>query len=347
MSEPGRRTARARGGRRSIARAGAAALLVAFGGLLASIAAEAQPAPKVYRVGVLANAIDTADGPLFEAFLEELKKLGYIEDKNLDIEWRSSEGDVDLLPALAAGLVRSKVDVIVATSLLPARAAVAATRTVPVVFVVAADPVGHGLVGNLERPGGNVTGLATYVPSEISEKVVQVLKEAVPKVSRLAVLTNPANPVQKELMAKPMPTAAERAKITLLPVEVRSPSDIGPGFEAAVRDHADAIYVLGDVVTYINRARIAALAAKNRLPSIYSSRSGVEAGGLMSYGPSLRDLFQRAAVYVDKILKGAKPGDLPVEQPHKFALVINLKTAKDLGIAIPPALLKRADEVIR
>ncbi len=346
MSALTRHTHRRRGGPRSIARAGAAALLVVLGGLIASIAAEAQQAAKVYRIGVLANAIDTADGPLFEAFLEELKKLGYVEDKNIDIEWRSSEGDVDRLPELAADLVRSKVDVIVATSLLPARAVVAATKTVPIVFVVAADPVGHGLVANLARPGGNVTGLATYVPSEISENVVQVLKEAVPKVSRLAVLTNPANPVQRELMTA-LRSAAQHAKITLLPLDVRSPSDIGGGFEAAVRDQADAIYVLGDVVTYINRARIAALAAKNRLPSIYSSRSGVEAGGLMSYGPSLRDLFQRAAVYVDKIIKGAKPGDLPVEQPAKFALVINLKTAKELGIAIPPALLKRADEVIR
>ena len=320
--------------------------LLLFAVLAAPLAAGAQPAAKVYRVGVLANAIDTGDGPQFEAFLDELRKLGYVEGRNLDIEWRSSEGDVDLLPSLAADLVRAKVDLIVATSLLPARAAAAATKTVPIVFVVAADPVGHGLVASLARPGGNVTGLATDLPAGIGEKVVQLLKEAVPKLSRLAVLTNPANPVQRQLVAVSLPEAARRGSIVLLPVEVRAPADIQGAFEAIIRDRADALYVLGDVVTYISRGRIAALAAKSKLPTVYTSRSGVEAGGLMSYGPSLRDLFRRAGVYVDKILKGTRPGDLPVEQGARFELVVNLKTAKALGLTIPPALRRRADQVI-
>jgi putative tryptophan/tyrosine transport system substrate-binding protein len=319
--------------------------------LVSSLAAPgiglAQTPARVYRIGVLAGAFDTADGPLFEAFLDELKKLDYVEDKNIVIEWRSSEGDVDLLPSLAADLVRAKVDLIVATSLQPARAAAAATKTVPVVFVVTADPLTHGLVNNLAHPGGNVTGLATYVPSEISGKVVQILKEAVPKLSRLAVLNNPGNPGQRELMTVSLPAAAQAAKVMLFPFEVRESSDIQPAIDGAVRDRADAVYVLGDVITFINRARIAALTTRNRLPTIYASRGPVEAGGLMSYGPSLRDLFRRAAIYVDKILKGAKPGDLAVEQPAKFELVINLKTAKALDLDIPASLLRRADQVIK
>jgi len=309
--------------------------------------AEAQPAARVYRVGVLANALETADGPQFEAFLDGLRKLGYVGDKNLHIEWRSSEADFDRLPALAEDLVRSKVDVIVATSLQPARAAAAATKTVPIVFVVGADPVGHGLVASLARPGGNVTGLATYQPAELSDKVLHVLKEVAPNLSRLAVLTNPTNPVHRELLARPLPAAAQRLKVTLLPLELRALGDLQPAFDAALRERAQALYVLSDVLTFIYRARIVDLAARSRLPAIYTSRRAVEAGGLISYGPDLRDLFRRAATYVDRILKGGRPGELAVEQPQKFDLVINLSTARALGLSIPDSLRRRADQVIQ
>jgi len=329
---------------RAVARA--VALVVAL--LAAPLVAEAQQPPaKVYRVGVLANALETADGPLFEAFLDGLGKLGYVEDQNIVIEWRSSEGDAERLPVLAADLVRSKVDVIVATSLGPARAAAAATKTVPIVFVMSADPVGHGLVNNLGRPEANVTGLATYVPREISERVLQLLREATIKLSRLAIIMNSANPVHRDLMAQALPSAAQSAGVTLIPLDVQSVNDLQRGFETATRERADAIYVLGDVFTFVHRPRLVALAAKAKLPAIYTGRGAVQAGGLMSYGPQLRDLFRRAATYVDKILKGAKPGELPVEQPTKFELAVNLKTAQALGLTIPPSLLRRADEIVR
>ena len=318
--------------------------------LAAPLLAEGQqPAGKVYRIGVLANALETADGPQFEAFLDGLARLGYVEDQNLVIEWRSSEGDMERLPRLAAELVRSKVDLIVATSLQPARAAAAATRTIPIVFVVTADPIGQGLVADLARPGGNITGLATYVPREISERVFQLLREATIKVSRLAVLMNPSNAVHRDLMFQTLPSAAQRAGVTLLPLAVQSLSELQSAFDVAVRERADALYVLGDVFNFVHRARIVALAARHRLPAIYASRRAVEAGGLMSYGPQVRDLFRRAATYVDKILKGAKPGDLPVEQPTRFELAINVKTARALGLTIPPPLLRsgRGDPVIQ
>jgi putative ABC transport system substrate-binding protein len=329
-------------------RAGARAVALVLALLAAPLVAEAQqPSAKVYRVGVLANALETADGPLFEAFLDGLGKLGYVEDQNIVIEWRSSEGDAERLPVLATDLVRSKVDVIVATSLGPARAAAAATKTVPIVFVVSADPVGHGLVNNLGRPEANVTGLATYVPREISERVLQLLREATIKLSRLAIIMNSANPVHRDLMAQALPSAAQRAGVTLIPLDVQSVNDLQRGFETATRERADAIYVLGDVFTFVHRPRLVALAAKAKLPAIYTGRGAVQAGGLMSYGPQLRDLFRRAATYVDKILKGAKPGELPIEQPTKFELAVNLKTAQALGLTIPPSLLRRADEIVR
>jgi putative ABC transport system substrate-binding protein len=329
-------------------RAGTRAVALVAALFAAPLVAEAQPpSAKVYRVGVLANALETADGPLFEAFLDGLGKLGYVEDQNIIIEWRSSEGDAERLPALAADLVRSKVDVIVATSLGPARAAAAATKTVPIVFVVSADPVGHGLVNNPARPEANVTGLATYVPREISERVLQLLREASIKLSRLAILMNSANPVHRDLMAQALSPAAQRAGVTLIPLDVQSVNDLQRGFDTATRERADAIYVLGDVFAFVHRPRIVALAAKAKLPAIYTGRGAVQAGGLMAYGPQLRDLFRRAATYVDKILKGAKPGDLPVEQPTKFELAVNLKTAQALGLTIPPSLLRRADEIVR
>jgi len=322
-------------------------LALALGMLGGPLPADAQPAGKAYRIGVLANSLATADGPLFEIFLDGLRTLGYVEEQNIIIEWRSSEGDFDKLPSLAATLVRAKVDIIMAMSLQPARAAAEATKTVPIVFVVVADPVAQKLVGSPTRPGGNITGLAAYGPEDISQKVLQLLRETNPKISRLAVLTNPANPLHRELMAQSLPSAAQRSRVSLLPLELRSPGDLPGAFDTAVRERADALYVLGDVLTFIHRARIAELAAKNRLPSIYAGRGGVEAGGLMSYGPNPRDLYRRAATYVDKILKGTKPGDLPVEQSARSHLVINLKTAKAIGLTVPPSLLQRADEVIQ
>ena len=314
--------------------------------LAAPLLAEAQPAVKIYRIGVLANALDTSDGPTFQAFLDTLRELGYVQGRNMDIEWRSSEGDPGQLPGLAQELVRAKVDIILATALLPAQAAIDATKTVPIVFVVVADPVGQRLVGSLSRPGGNATGLAAYAPQESSERVLQLLKALTPKLSRLAVLTTPTNPAQRELIAKALPSAAQRAGVGLLPLPIQSAGDLPGAFDAARMERADGMYVLGDVLTYIQRARIADLAAKHRLPAMYTSRSAVEAGGLMSYGPRFRDLFKRAATYVDTILKGAKAGDMPVEQSTRYELAINLKTAKALGLSVPPPLVKQAVQVI-
>ncbi len=314
--------------------------------LAAPLLAEAQPAVKIYRIGVLANALDTSDGPTFQAFLDTLRGLGYVQGRNMDIEWRSSEGDPGQLPGLAQELVRAKVDIILATALLPAQAAIDATKSVPIVFVVVADPVGQRLVGSLSRPGGNATGLAAYAPQESTEKVLQLLKAVTPKLSRLAVLTTPTNPAQRELIAKALPSAAQRAGVGLLPLPIQSAGDLPGAFDAARMERADGMYVLGDVLTYIQRARIADLAAKHRLPAMYTSRSAVEAGGLMSYGPRFRDLFKRAATYVDTILKGAKAGDMPVEQSTRYELAINLKTAKVLGLSVPPPLVKQAVQVI-
>jgi putative ABC transport system substrate-binding protein len=334
------------GGRRRAAPvAASAALLLAIG---APIPAGAQSPSKVYHVGVLANSLDTSDGPLFQVFLDALRGLGYVQDRNMTIDWRSSEGEVDKLPALADDLARAKVDVIVATALQPARAVGQVTKTIPIVFVVAADPVGNGLVDNPARPGANMTGLAIYAREESSDRVLELVKATSPRASNVAVLANPDNPVHRELLAQALPVAARRMNIRLVKLEVRSAADLQKAFDAAVRERADALYVLGgDPLIFINRARIVELAAKNRLPAIYTGRSAVEAGGLMSYGPKLRDLFQRAASYVDKILKGARPGDLPVERSTKFELVINLKTAKALGLGISPPLLQRADAVIQ
>ena len=309
------------------------------------LAAEAQQAARVYRIGILSNTLDTADGPLFKVFTDTLRSLGYIEHRNTDIEWRSSEGDTERLPGLAGELVRAKVDVILATALQPARAAVGVTKTIPIVFVMAADPVGQRLVGNAARPGGNMTGLASFVPQESSDRALQLLKAVVPKLSRLAVLTNPANPVQTELLSGPLPAAAQKSKMVLLPLTVHAPGDLQTAFGAARRDGADAMYVLGDTLTFTYRSLIVDFAARNRVPALYTTRGAVELGGLMSYGPQLRDLYRRAATYIDKILKGSNPGDLPVEQSGKYELNVNLKTARTLGLTIPPAIIKQAEQV--
>ena len=313
----------------------------------AGLEAEAQTAGRIYRLGVLANAFEVSEGPLFDEFLDGLKKAGYVEGKNLVIEWRSSEGKFERLPALAAELVRAKVDVIIASSALPAHAAADATKTIPIVFLVVSDPVGQKLVGSLSKPGGNVTGLATFAPDVLTARRFQVLKEAVPTASRVAVLTNPANATHREMLARELPAAAQASKLTLLPIEMRTANDLEGAFEQASRDRADSLYVLGDPLTFVHRAEIADLALQRRLPTMSATRTGVEAGGLVSYGPKLRDLYRRAATYVARIFKGAKPAELPVDQPPSFELVVNLKTAKALGLTLPESLLRRADEIIR
>jgi putative ABC transport system substrate-binding protein len=320
------------------------------GGLFAApLAASAQQPAKVARIGFLATTNVAANPHLQEAFLQGLRDLGYVEGRNVVIEYRDAEGKLERLPALAAELVALRVDVIVAPGTPQALAVKQATRTLPIVFAVAGDPVGSGLVTSLARPGGNVTGLSS-VTSDLVGKCLEQLTQAVPGVSRVAVLWQPGG--FGERAEKDMQKAAELAGRTLGVrlqfVEARRPADIDRAFSDMTRARAGALTVLGGgTMLFAERRRLVDLAAKNRLPAGYPWRDFVDAGGLMSYGANFPDLYRRAATYVDKILKGAKPGDLPVEQPTKFELVINLKTAKALGLTIPQSVLGRADEVIR
>jgi putative ABC transport system substrate-binding protein len=320
------------------------------GGIVAApLAAEAQQAAKISRIGLLANN-PAASPHLLEAFLQGLHDLGYVEGRNLVIEYRSAEGKFERFPALAAELVALKVDVIVATTMPAALAAKQATTTVPMVFAAgtASDPVTSGLVTSLARPGGNVTGLTGLAP-ELVDKCLEQLTQAVPGVSRVAVLWQPGalgERMEKDML-KGADVAARALRVRLQVVEARGPADFDRAFSDMTRARAGALTVLPSVMFFSERRRLLDLAAKNRLPAVYPWREFVDAGGLMAYGANLADLFRRAATYVDKILKGTKPGDLPVEQPTKFELVINLKTAKALGLTIPPSLLQRADEVIQ
>jgi len=312
-----------------------------MGLLAAPLAAEAQQAGKVWRIGVLL----ASDSPNVEAFRQELRKLGYVEGRNILIEYRWHEGKYDRLPALAAELVNLKPDLILVAGPQPSLALKAATTTVPIVFAGAADPVGLGLVSSLAHPGGNLTGFATLVPEEFGAKQVQLLKEAVPATARMAVLIRPENPMHRTYLPQTV-AAAKKLNIRFQILEVKTPNELDSAFAAATRERADAMQVYGDVFFSAHRTQIVALAAKSRLPVLYLYKADVVAGGLMSYGPILSDMLRRAAGLVDKILKGAKPAELPVEQPTKFELVINLKTAKALGLTIPPSLLARADQVI-
>jgi putative ABC transport system substrate-binding protein len=318
------------------------------GGLLAApFAAEAQQAAKVARIGYLTTNL-AANLHLREAFLEGLRDLGYGEGRNVVIEYRSAEGKLERFPALAAELVALKVDVIVAANTRAALAAKQATRTLPIVFSTAVDPVTSGLVTSLARPGGNVTGLSNLAP-ELVGKCLELLKQAVPGVSRVAVLWQPGGYGERteKDMLKEAEVAARALGVRLQFVEARGPENFDRAFSDMTRARANALTVLTSVIFVSERRRLVDLAAKNRLPAVYPGREFVDAGGLMAYGSDLADLNRRAATYVDKILKGAKPGDLPVEQPTKFELVINLKTAKALGLTIPPSVLGRADEVIQ
>jgi putative ABC transport system substrate-binding protein len=316
--------------------------------LAAPLAAEAQQAGKVPRIGWLAGNL-TAAPHLTEAFRQGLRDLGYVEGRNVVIEYRSTEGKYEQYPALAAELVALKVDVILAGSTPHTRAAKQATKTLPIVFVVAGDPVTDGLVASLARPGGNVTGLSLLPSPGLVGKRLELLKQAVPGVSRVAVLWQPG--AQAERTAKDWlkgtEVAARALEVRLQLVEARGSADIDRAFSDMSRARADALTNLGSPMFYNERRRIVDLAAKSRLPDVHGLREYVDAGGLMSYGPDITDNYRRAAVYVDKILKGATPADLPVEQPTKFELVINLKTAKALGLTIPPSLVGRADEVIQ
>jgi ABC-type uncharacterized transport system substrate-binding protein len=320
--------------------AGAAALLVA------PLAAEGQEAAKVARIGYLAGNLATSPHVL-EAFRQGLRDLGYVEGRNVVIEYRDAEGKLDRLAALAAELVALKVDVIVAPGTPQALAAKQATRTLPIVFPVAVDPVQSGLVTSLSRPGGNVTGLSA-VAAELVGKCLEQLKQAVPGVSRVAVLWQPGGFGERTErdMLNGAEVAARALGVRPQFVEARRPADFDRAFSEMTGARAGALTVFPNAMFTIERRRLVDLAAKNRLPALYAFREYVDAGGLMAYGPNLADLYRRAATYVDRILKGTQPGDLPVEQPTKFELVMNLKTAKALGLTIPPSLLARADQVI-
>jgi len=312
----------------------------------APLAAEAQQAAKVARIGYLVG--DLAGRPqLLEAFRQGLRDLGYVEGRNVAIEIRDAERKLERFPALAAELVALKVDVILAGSTPHALAAKQATRTLPIVFAAADDPVGSGLVTSLARPAGNLTGLSLFAP-ELVGKRLEVLKQAVPGVTRVALLWQPGGLGERteQDQLKEADVAARALGVRVQFVEARGPADFDRAFSDMTRARAGALSVLTGLMFYVERKRLVDLAAKHRLPAVYAWREGVDSGGLMSYGPDTADLFRRAATYVDKILKGAKPGDLPIEQPTKFELVINLKTAKALGLTIPPSLLLRADQVI-
>ena len=312
-----------------------------------SFAAEAQQPKKVPRLGYLSNTDAATDSARAEGIRLALRELGYIEGQNIAIEYRYAEGRPDRAPELAAELVRLKVDIIVVASGDPwIRAAKDATKTIPIVMVgVGSDPVEAGFIESLARPGGNVTGIANLI-TQLSGKRLALLKEAVPKLARLAVLYDPATP-SSVLEVKEIQTAAPAVELTIQPWEVRAENDLEKVFAAIVKERQDGLYVSNASVMTTNRKRIAGLALKSRLPSMYHNKENVVAGGLMSYGADFSDSYRRVAKYVDRILKGAKPADLPVEQPTKFELMINLKTAKQIGMTIPPNVLARADRVIK
>jgi putative tryptophan/tyrosine transport system substrate-binding protein len=320
-----------------------ATLVLALGLLTAPLAAGAQQTAKVYRIGHLDGGTAASRAPLLAAFKERLQELGY-GPSHYVFDSRYAEGYEDRLPALAADLVQGNPDVLVAIGPQPAVAAARATSKIPVVFVGVGDPVGIGLVPNLARPPGNVTGIS-LLAVELAAKRLATLKEVVPSAARIAIVWNPGSPVNEREL-KEARAAAAALRVSLLPIEIRNPDDFDEAFIVAARNHASAVFVLSSPPTFANRPRIAGLATKHRLPALCALREYALAGCLISYGPSYSDHFRRAAGYVDRILKGAKTGDLPVEQPTKFELVINLKTARALGLTIPPSLLSRADQVI-
>jgi putative ABC transport system substrate-binding protein len=316
------------------------ALLVAL-----CLRAEAQQPTKIPRIGFLLAVPASTISARLEAFRQGLRELGYVEGKNIAIEWRSTEGKADRLRTLAAELVRLKVDVIVSGGPPPTRSAKQATSTIPIVMGYDDDPVGSGFVASLAHPGGNITGLATLAP-EISGKQMELLKEIIPRFSRVAVIGSSSQPSQPQALRE-INLAADAFGVKVHYLETREAKDIEAAFEAAVKAHADAVLLVTTPVLTSERRHWIDLAMKSRLPTIFGRPEYVEDGGLAFYGVSYTDLFRRAAIYVDKILKGTNPAELPVEQPTKFELVINLKTAKQIGITIPPNVLARADRVIK
>jgi putative tryptophan/tyrosine transport system substrate-binding protein len=305
--------------------------------------AQAQQRQKIPRLGYLSYGSVEIDKSLLAALQQGLRELGYLEGKNIVIEQRYAAGQSDKLPELVAEFVRIKADV--RTGDPAAHAAKKATTAIPIVIVTSPDPVGTGLIASLAHPGGNVTGLSDF-HSGVVTKRLELLKDVAPLASRIVVLLNPANP-SNPIQLKDIQAAAPAFRVTLISLEVKGPDDIDPAFTTVVKERAGALLVLGDRLFATHQSQIIKFAVKNRLPTIYSQRLYVEAGGLMSYGANFTDQYRRAAIYVDKILKGAKPADLPVEQPRKFELVINLKAAKQIGLTIPPTVLARADRVIR
>ena len=314
--------------------------------MLASVfPAEAQQPKKVPRLGYLVANFPSTNPARNEAFRQGLRDLGYVEGKSIVIEWRYAEGKPDRLPVLAAELVRLKVDVIVTAGPASTRPAKEATSTIPIVMGFDNDPVGNGFVASLARPGGNITGLSTLAP-EISGKQLELLMEIVPRLSRVAALGNSNEPGNAQALRE-VEVAAGAFGVQLQHLDVLDPKDIETAFRAASKGRADAILMLNSPVLNPHRTQVVNLAVKSRLPVIYGQSEFVEGGGLMTYSVSFTDLFRGAATYVDKILKGAKPADLPVEQPKKFEFIINLKTAKQIGLTIPPTVLAQADKVIR
>jgi len=314
--------------------------------LLTGFPAQAQQPKKVPRIGYLVDSSpsSTREVGQVEAFRQGLRELGYVEGQNIAIEYRYAEGVEERLPNLAADLVQLSVDVIFVTGTTGTQAAKRATKTIPIVMTSVTDPVGTGLVASLAHPGGNVTGLSNF--SELGGKQLELLKEAFPRVARVAVIWDPANAANARLLAE-MKVTADGLRTVLQFLEVRSSDDFDLAFSVIKKGDARALIVLRNVITYTHPKRIVDFAVKSKLPAMYPDRVLVDAGGLMSYGPNFLDMIHRAATYVDKILKGAKPADLPVEQPTKFEFVINLKAAKQIGLTIPPNVLARADKVIK
>ena len=310
-----------------------------------SFSVEAQQPPKVARIGYLDNVPLSAIASRIEAFRQGLRDLGYVDGANIVIEWKSAENKVDRLPALAAELVRLKVDVIVTAGATVTRAAKEATTTIPIVMAQDPDPVGNTFIASLARPGGNITGLSSLA-ADLSGKRLELLKEILLKLSRLAVFETSTNTGNARQM-KETELAAESFGMKIQRVDVKGPNDIEIAFKSAMKGRADGVLVLTSAVTDAYQTEIAGFAVKSRLPVMYARAEAAEAGGLVSYGVSIADMYRRAATYVDKILKGTKPGDLPVEQPTKFEFVINLKAAKQIGLTIPPNVLARADKVIK
>jgi putative ABC transport system substrate-binding protein len=312
---------------------------------VAPLAAKAQPRAKVPRIGFLGSSSPSPYEPIIDALRQGMRELGWVEGHNITIEFRWAEGELERLPALAAALARLEVDVLVTQGTPAAIAAKNATQTLPIIFVQVGDPLGSGLITSLARPGGNLTGLS-LLAFELDAKRLELLKEAVPKASRVAVLWHPDFSSHVESL-RGLKRAAQALGVELQPVAFRHPQDFEAGFAAMRQGGADALLVMGHPMTFNAATHLAELTVRGRLPAISLYREFAQAGGLMAYGASIAHLYRRAASYVDKILKGAKPADLPVEQPTTFELVINLKTAQALGLTIPPSLLFQADEVLR